>query len=156
MLAKSARCGLVLLLLVIRAFAVEPGKPSRTAVATLAARVNGSRDPDPMTRNPDWMAERLLGPDELALLGPDHVFRKALTTDYMQAMQDRAVAVPVAYFLVRTRFIDDSLMRAVRAGATQVVILGAGFDSRAYRFRQRLGHVKVFEVDYGPTQAFKK
>jgi len=156
MLAKSARCGLVLLLLVVRAFAVEPGKPSRTAVATLAARVIGSHDPDPATRNPDWMAERLLGPDELALLGPDHVFRKALATDYKLAMQDRAVAVPVAYFLVRTRFIDDSLTRAVRDGAMQVVVLGAGFDSRAYRFRRQLRHVKVFEVDYGPTQAFKK
>jgi methyltransferase (TIGR00027 family) len=149
-------CVLLLPLLAIRAFAVEPGKPSRTAVATLAARVIGARDPDPATRNPDLMAERLLGPDELALLGPDHIFRKALSTDYRQAMEDRAVAIPVAYFLVRTRFIDDGLTRAVRAGATQVVILGAGFDSRAYRLRRQLRHAKVFEVDYGPTQAFKK
>lgn len=156
MLAKSVRCGVVLLLLGVRAFGVEPGKPSRTAVAVLAARAIGARDPDPATRNPNRMAERLLGPDELALLGPDHVFRKALKTDYRQAMQDRAVAVPVAYFLVRTRFIDDSLTSAVRDGATQVVILGAGFDSRAYRLRRQLRHVKVFEVDYGPTQAFKK
>jgi methyltransferase (TIGR00027 family) len=148
---------LLVQLVAVRTFAVEPGKPSRTAVLTLAARAIGSHDPDPSTRNPDWMAERLLGPDELALLGRDHVFRKALASDYFQAMQDRAVSVPVAYFLVRTRFIDDSLTEAVANGASQVVILGAGFDSRAYRFRQLLRRrVTVFELDFGPTQAFKK
>jgi len=156
MFARRLACVLLLPLLAVRAVAVEPGKPSRTAIAVLAARAIGSHDPDPTTRNPDWMAARLLGPDELALLGPDHVFRKALATDYRRAMQDRAVSVPVAYFLVRTRFIDDSLTAAVRGGATQVVILGAGFDSRAYRLRRQLRRVKVFEVDYGPTQAFKK
>ena len=147
---------ILVLLSAIRGFAVEPGKPSRTAVLTLAARAVGSREPDPAIRNPDWVAERLLGPDELALLGPDNVLRKALDDDYLQAMKNFAVAVPVAHFLVRTRFIDDSLQQAVSAGAMQVVILGAGFDSRAYRFRQLLKHVRVFELDYGPTQEYKK
>jgi methyltransferase (TIGR00027 family) len=35
-------------------------------------------------------------------------------------------------------------------------VLGAGFDSRAYRFHSQLGDVRVMEVDYGPTQAYKK
>jgi methyltransferase (TIGR00027 family) len=37
-----------------------------------------------------------------------------------------------------------------------VVILGAGFDSRAYRMRELLKGTTVFEVDYGPTQEYKK
>ena len=41
-------------------------------------------------------------------------------------------------------------------GAAQVVILGAGYDSRAYRMRELLKGVRVFEVDYGPTQEYKK
>ena len=40
--------------------------------------------------------------------------------------------------------------------ATHVVNLGAGFDTRAHRFRQELRSTKVFEVDYGPTQEYKK
>jgi len=32
----------------------------------------------------------------------------------------------------------------------------AGFDTPAYRFRQGLRSTKVFEVDYGPTQEYKK
>ena len=143
-------------LLLVSGFAVEPGKPSGTAVFTLAARAIGSRETDPTIRNPDWLAERLLGPDELALLPPDNALRKALDEDYLQAMKTPAVAMAVAHFLVRTRFIDENLEKAVNAGAEQVVILGAGFDSRAYRFRQLLSKVKVFELDFGPTQEYKK
>jgi methyltransferase (TIGR00027 family) len=36
------------------------------------------------------------------------------------------------------------------------VILGAGLDSRAYRMKHLMRNVTVFEVDYGPTQAYKK
>jgi methyltransferase (TIGR00027 family) len=58
--------------------------------------------------------------------------------------------------IVRTKFIDEHLQHAVADGVRQVVILGAGFDSRAFRFRQLLRNVKVFEVDFGPTQEFKR
>ena len=58
--------------------------------------------------------------------------------------------------LVRTRFIDELMERAVRDGATQLVILGAGFDTRAHRFAELLKDVKVIEIDYGATQEYKK
>jgi methyltransferase (TIGR00027 family) len=58
--------------------------------------------------------------------------------------------------IVRTRFIDDALARAVAGGAAQVVILGAGFDSHAYRCEKLLAGVKVFEVDRPTTQALKR
>lgn len=56
---------------------------------------------------------------------------------------------------VRTRYIDDALGQALDAGANQVVILGAGFDSRAYRV-PRIERARVFEVDHPATQARKK
>jgi methyltransferase (TIGR00027 family) len=46
----------------------------------------------------------------------------------------------------RTRQIDDVTRRAVHEGATSVIILGAGFDTRPYRLLE-LGGVRVFEVD---------
>jgi methyltransferase (TIGR00027 family) len=58
--------------------------------------------------------------------------------------------------LVRTRFIDELMERAVRSGATQLVILGAGFDTRAHRFTDLLQDVAVIEIDYGATQEYKK
>jgi methyltransferase (TIGR00027 family) len=46
--------------------------------------------------------------------------------------------------------------RAVRGGVTQLVILGAGFDTRAHRFTELLQDVAVIEVDYGATQEYKR
>jgi methyltransferase (TIGR00027 family) len=58
--------------------------------------------------------------------------------------------------IARTRAIDDALTAAVAAGrASQVVILGAGFDSRAHRL-QALRSTRVFEVDHPATQATKR
>ena len=57
--------------------------------------------------------------------------------------------------IARTRFIDDSLLDAVRAGVAQVVILGAGFDCRAYRLPS-LAQATVFEVDHPATQHAKR
>jgi methyltransferase (TIGR00027 family) len=58
--------------------------------------------------------------------------------------------------LVRTRFIDEMMERAIRNGATQLVILGAGFDTRAHRFPELLKDTAVIEIDYGATQEYKK
>jgi methyltransferase (TIGR00027 family) len=46
----------------------------------------------------------------------------------------------------RTRYIDDTLCKALQAGIDQVVILGAGFDAHAYR-APGIDHVHVFELD---------
>jgi methyltransferase (TIGR00027 family) len=46
--------------------------------------------------------------------------------------------------------------RAVGGGATQLVILGAGFDTRAHRFTELLNDASVIEIDYGATQEYKR
>ena len=51
------------------------------------------------------------------------------------------------YVPLRHRFIDDHLIAALEAGATQVVLLGAGYDMRAYRFADVLDGRPVYEVD---------
>jgi methyltransferase (TIGR00027 family) len=57
--------------------------------------------------------------------------------------------------VARTRYIDDVLGEGLRGGVEQVVILGAGFDSRAYRIRG-IERTRVFEVDHPLTQARKR
>ncbi|HEY6329383.1 MAG TPA: SAM-dependent methyltransferase [Blastocatellia bacterium] len=57
--------------------------------------------------------------------------------------------------VARTRFIDDLLVRALKEGIRQVVILGAGFDCRAYRIDSLEG-VRVFEVDHPNTLQAKR
>ncbi|MFF8471596.1 class I SAM-dependent methyltransferase [Streptomyces griseus] len=59
------------------------------------------------------------------------------------------------YFGLRTRVLDDFLLRSVHAGnARQVVLLGAGLDSRAYRLAWPSGCV-VFEIDRAEVLVFK-
>lgn len=57
--------------------------------------------------------------------------------------------------VARTRYLDDALRDAVREGAVQVVILGAGFDSRARRLPGIAG-LQVFEVDHPDTSRTKQ
>jgi methyltransferase (TIGR00027 family) len=64
-------------------------------------------------------------------------------------------AGPRGTVAVRTRYIDDRLSEAIRRGVEQVVILGAGFDSRAYRI-PGIARARVFEVDHPATQAEKR
>ncbi len=139
----------------IQARALEPGLPSHTAILIASLRALASHDPDPSIRNPDWLAERFIGPRERALMG-DHWSTQALTVEYSAAMKLGPVAEVSRAALIRTRFIDETLMKAVKAGARQIVILGAGFDSRAYRMRGELAGTRIIEVDYGPTQEYKK
>src|SRR5262249_51912120 len=56
---------------------------------------------------------------------------------------------------LRTMAIDAAVRDAVAGGARQAVILGAGFDGRAFRMPE-LADSDVFEVDHPDTQATKR
>jgi methyltransferase (TIGR00027 family) len=60
-----------------------------------------------------------------------------------------------AFIAVRTRFAEDALDIAFGRGVSQVVVLGAGLDTYAYRSPAREG-VRIFEVDHPATQAWKR
>jgi methyltransferase (TIGR00027 family) len=55
---------------------------------------------------------------------------------------------------IRTRYLDDQLDHQLQLGYRQVVILGAGLDTRAER--KAAPNVAYFEIDDGKIQAFKK
>jgi methyltransferase (TIGR00027 family) len=57
--------------------------------------------------------------------------------------------------VARTRLIDDWIGAAVGGGAQQLIVLGAGFDSRAWRM-PALADIPIFEVDHAATAAEKR
>jgi methyltransferase (TIGR00027 family) len=61
----------------------------------------------------------------------------------------------LTFAIVREQFVQDIMVAEAKAGLGQVVILGAGFDTRAYRIGE-LADVPVFEVDHPVTQAQKR
>src|SRR2546425_4157248 len=60
-----------------------------------------------------------------------------------------------AWVLTRHRWIDDCLARALAGDVEQVVLLGAGYDTRAYRFAEQLRGRPVYEVDHSATSQRK-
>jgi methyltransferase (TIGR00027 family) len=71
------------------------------------------------------------------------------------ARRERQFPGVIGSLLCRTRYIDDVLRRAIEGGVEQALILGAGFDTRAYRIPGMDG-VHVFEVDHPEAQAAKR
>ncbi len=57
--------------------------------------------------------------------------------------------------IARTRYIDELVEKGIAGGARQLIILGAGFDTRAQRM-EALRTVPVFEFDLPETARFKR
>ncbi len=53
--------------------------------------------------------------------------------------------------VARHSYIDAAMLDTIRAGARQIVLLGAGYDARPWRFRDDLAQCTVFEVDHPAT-----
>lgn len=124
----------------------ESGRVSWTAESVCAMRAIAARHPDPKVRNPDHLAERFVS----EAYWQESAYR-------VDAAVTGTIADP-SYFYVnaRTHHIDALMIEEVERGATQVVNLGAGFDSRAYRFNERFPQIRFFELDLPATIAAKR
>jgi methyltransferase (TIGR00027 family) len=119
---------------------MQPGQPSLTALG--AARLRAAHqvlDNASILRDP--LALRILGDDIQISL--DHA--RAHTS-----------GPRLRWFIAaRSRIAEEALTEAVNEGATQLVVLGAGFDTLAYR-TPLAGRLRIFEVDFPATQARKR
>lgn len=70
-----------------------------------------------------------------------------------EAARRRRLAISFS-IVIRTKFLDDLLERAAASGVRQVVLLGAGMDSRAFRVDWPKG-TRLFEVDTAAPLDFK-
>lgn len=116
---------------------------SFAGVGTAATRVVEMFQPEAQRLFDDPLAYRLL----------PFGWRLFLRLAYLPGMRQLVLAVrerrmpgSLGSILCRTRAIDDVLKRSLAQGLDQVVILGAGFDTRAYRI-DGMERVRVFELD---------
>ncbi len=128
---------------------MKEGKPSFTAEGAAAIRGAESMRPegrrvcyDPFAKEFVGRLYRTIGSSRLLVW---------LTVRFAELV----VPGMVGYVVGRTRCIDDYLSSRIDDGIRQLVILGAGYDSRAYRFETLKEGVKVFEVDFPSTQKVK-
>jgi len=73
---------------------------------------------------------------------------------FLNSAQRRSPGV-VDFLVARARYMDDYLQTCLQRGLRQTVILGAGFDSRAYRIDGLQDGMRIFEVDHPATQQLK-
>jgi methyltransferase (TIGR00027 family) len=132
---------LALILDVTAALAVEPGALSITAEGVTATRAIFHMHPDANVRNDDYMA--------MAMVHPAYWHYSSMTDDFDDAFEViRTFRWTSPFFInARAKHIDDILKQAAVDGIGQVVNLGAGYDSRAYRYRKAMPNVRFFEVD---------
>lgn len=114
-------------------------------------RAAGALERDPAVRNPDRMAAGFLGGLNVSSLA-----KRRLTRGLILAGVDRLTPGAYTYEIVRTKFIDEVVLNETAAGLDELILLGAGLDSRPYRLAERLSDVRVFEVDHPASQATKR
>jgi methyltransferase (TIGR00027 family) len=124
---------------------------SRTAEFVAFYRALETSEPGraPLFRDP--LAESFLRPGLRAALRAAHL--RPLRAAIVRYADWRAPGARSSA-IGRTRFIDDVVERAA-AGATQLVLLGAGYDCRPYRL-PGLRSVRVFEVDQPEMLALRR
>jgi methyltransferase (TIGR00027 family) len=114
-----------------------------------ASRAFSRRSREPGARNPDHLAERLLGGATTLFLWPG--VRELLFILYRRALPGLH-----EFNNVRTREFDRVLALELDAGVRQLVLLGCGFDTRAHRFANRLTAAHVFELDHAAVHRWKQ
>ena len=115
------------------------GQPSRTALAAAAARAAHQQlEGGLIFRDP--LAVAILGDEGAAML------------EEARTGQRRPMRIFIAS---RSRFAEDSIANAVASGLGQLVILGAGLDTFAYR-RPHGDTLNIIEVDHPSTQLWKR
>src|SRR5215470_14439090 len=130
---------------------MKPGEPSRTAEhMALFRALESSRPKDRLFDDP--FAELFLRPPFRFLLLLSRIRPLSALVDYSI---DIAGPGARSSAIARTRFIDDAVRAALADGVQQLVILGAGFDCRAYRM-PGMERIRVFEVDHPVTLAEKR
>ena len=121
---------------------------SGTATATAFMRALAAHDPRKEMRGNDYLAEIFLEEEQ----------KRPLNESAIRAwvMKNRIATGAYEFMIARTAFFDRIVEQALKQNVGQVVLLGAGYDSRPYRFGEFIQDTKIFELDTGPTQERKK
>jgi methyltransferase (TIGR00027 family) len=121
---------------------------SKTAMATAFMRALAFHDPKEKVKGNDYLAEVFLEGEQ----------KKPLKDLAVRAwvMKNRIAPGAYEFMIARTAFFDGIVEQGLKENVEQLVFLGAGYDSRPYRFGKFIRDTKIFELDSKPTQERKK
>jgi len=113
-------------------------------------RFGESRKPEGERICYDPYAVHFVNPETLAMAATNPEKTKEMSEYYERLFPGLANSIRA-----RVRYFDDFVKNYLNEGLEQLVILGAGYDTRAYRIEGLKGKVRVFEVDHPDTQRVK-
>jgi methyltransferase (TIGR00027 family) len=122
-------------------------RASQTADITCGCRAVSFMESNLLYKSDDWVAPKLL-PRKLQILIRIPIARKLLS----RVLGPQGI---YEWVIARTKYIDDAFKFANAQGFSQILLFGAGFDSRGVRFQTGLKDSKVFELDAPTTQITK-
>ncbi|MGI8461848.1 MAG: class I SAM-dependent methyltransferase [Solirubrobacterales bacterium] len=122
-----------------------------TAEGAALLRAAGHLVREPGLRGPDHLAARFIAPG----LNAAAAVKLPGARFTVPAVVEHLLPGGLWFEIARTRGVDDFVREEVADGAGQVVIVGAGLDSRAYRM-PALAATTVYEVDHPITAAYKR
>lgn len=122
-------------------------KISETAIATASLRALACYEADELVRCKDQMAVLFL---------PDDKKEPLMSSDFRNMVKKAIPEGMYEYVIARTDYFDDLFIRSLKEGISQIVILGAGYDSRPYRFENLISETLIYEVDASATQEHKR
>lgn len=125
------------------------GMPSKTAEAAAAFRARETLKPEGERVCSDPLARHFIGPFYIAM------GRHPWLGRFFRRLGESQFPGLGGAVLARTRYIDEHTKACLGNGIRQVVILGAGYDTRAYRLVNPGQGVRVFEVNHPATQSVK-
>lgn len=128
---------------------MESNESYKTAYGAAYARLLEQYQPKEIRLFEDLFVKNFFGKTISSLL-KNSIMRRVLTFMYNSS----SIGL-MGLQVCRTKFIDDILKEALDNGIEQLVILGAGFDTRAFRI-SNINSIKVFEVDLPFIQEKKK
>src|SRR5436305_7758798 len=73
-----------------------------------------------------------------------------------QALERVTIPGIKLHYALRKRYLEEIARDALHAGISQVVIIGAGFDTLALRLHESFSEAEFFEVDHPATQREKR
>jgi methyltransferase (TIGR00027 family) len=140
---------------------VRADRPSETALLILRSTLLLARDPQLSVLVPPAAAEacrRFLEEVDPAWLAALR-WRAASWSPVRAAafFLERFVIPGISlHYAVRKRFLEEAVRQALAAGASQLVVLGAGLDTLALRLHREYPQVLFVECDHPATQAVKR
>jgi methyltransferase (TIGR00027 family) len=123
-------------------------RASETAQGVAFLRALAANDPREEIRGRDYLAEKFLNEERAGALH-DPIARKELA-------KKRMAPGLYEYLLARTAFFDELVEASLKQQIPQLVFLGAGYDTRPYRFRDWIKETRIFELDVRTTQKSKR